>query len=343
MNLMVPNISVIVPVHNMERWISQCLDSILSQTYMDFELILVDDGSTDNSRSLCDEYAAKDARIQALHIPNGGVSNARNTGLALAQGRFTCFIDSDDWVDKDYLATLLETMVTAEAQLSLCGIFGHADSHEAPIVWTAPAQILDVSGGRADGLLKLNQSLLFYGPTNKMYERQIIADRKIHFDTALTFGEDLAFNFQYLDFVARIAVSERPLYHYREANPESLSKKYYADKFEIDMRLFEVIYAFFEKKGLLTGAARRWLWTRYFWSLHDCLFLINHPQCNLGLRQKYNRVREIITHPDVAEALAFADTDKCLRSVLACIRHHSALGFFALNILMSLKKRVVPS
>ncbi|MCI2088604.1 MAG: glycosyltransferase family 2 protein [Prevotella sp.] len=98
-----PLISVIVPVYNVEKYIRQCIDSILSQTYTNFELILVDDGSKDKSGEICDEYAKKDSRIRVFHKTNGGVSSARNLALGKARGEWIAFVDSDDFVDKDYL------------------------------------------------------------------------------------------------------------------------------------------------------------------------------------------------------------------------------------------------
>ena len=98
-----PTISVIVPVYNAEKTLRRCVDSILAQTFEDFELILINDGSKDQSGDICDEYAAKDSRVKTIHKTNGGVSSARNAGLRIAQGEYIAFIDSDDYIDNDYL------------------------------------------------------------------------------------------------------------------------------------------------------------------------------------------------------------------------------------------------
>ncbi|MDR0422523.1 MAG: glycosyltransferase, partial [Proteiniphilum sp.] len=103
-----PMISVIVPVYNVEKYLRKCLESILAQTYTSFELLLVNDGSTDGSGQICDEYAQKDSRVQVFHQENKGVSRARNLGLERAKGKWVAFIDSDDWVDSTYLEHLLE-------------------------------------------------------------------------------------------------------------------------------------------------------------------------------------------------------------------------------------------
>ena len=98
-----PKISVIVPVYNVEQYLPRCIDSILDQTFTDFELLLIDDGSKDKSGEICDNYAKKDSRIRVFHKENGGVSSARNLGLYNAKGKYIAFIDADDWVENEYL------------------------------------------------------------------------------------------------------------------------------------------------------------------------------------------------------------------------------------------------
>ena len=117
-NVNQPNISVIVPVYKVEPYLRTCVDSILRQTYRDFELILVDDGSPDNCPAICDEYAAKYNFIKVIHKPNGGLSDARNAGMELAAGKYIAFIDSDDCVDEKYLEYLWEGIATTGAEMS---------------------------------------------------------------------------------------------------------------------------------------------------------------------------------------------------------------------------------
>ena len=114
---MIDKVSIIVPVYNIENYIRVCVESILAQTYESFELILVDDGSKDNSGILCDEYAAIDSRVKVIHKENGGVSSARNTGLQQAKGKWIMYVDGDDWIEPDMIESLIET-----AKLSLIHI-----------------------------------------------------------------------------------------------------------------------------------------------------------------------------------------------------------------------------
>ena len=103
----IPKISVIIPVYNAEKYLYRCIDSVLAQTYQDFELLLIDDGSKDSSGAICDEYAAKDARVRVFHKENGGVSSARNVGLDHARGEWITFVDADDWISMDWLKEMM--------------------------------------------------------------------------------------------------------------------------------------------------------------------------------------------------------------------------------------------
>ncbi len=113
-------ISIIVPVYNVEKYIRKCIDSILNQTYINLEIILIDDGSLDNSGKICDEYAKNDKRIIVIHKKNGGLSEARNTGLDIAKGKYVCFIDSDDYVEKDYVEFLYKILIDNRCRMSIC-------------------------------------------------------------------------------------------------------------------------------------------------------------------------------------------------------------------------------
>ena len=115
-------VSVIIPIYNCEKYLNECISSVLGQTYKDFELILVDDGSTDNSLNICYEFAKKDSRIIVIHQENGGVSSARNKGLKNAKGEFITFVDSDDYVENDWLKMLLTAILANNADVSICGI-----------------------------------------------------------------------------------------------------------------------------------------------------------------------------------------------------------------------------
>ena len=118
-----PSISIIIPVYNVESYLERCVDSVLAQTFEDFEVILVNDGSTDNSPEICDEYLTVDNRIKIIHKDNGGLSSARNSGLDIAKGRYIMFVDSDDWIERNMCQLLYDRIVNTECEMICCELF----------------------------------------------------------------------------------------------------------------------------------------------------------------------------------------------------------------------------
>ncbi|HEL7541574.1 TPA: glycosyltransferase, partial [Enterococcus faecalis] len=118
-----PKISIIVPVYNVEKYLEKCVRSILAQTFTDFELILVDDGSPDSSGAMCDQFAEQDERVKVIHKENGGLSDARNAGIEIATGEYLGFVDSDDYIADDMYELLYTNIVKEDADLSICGIY----------------------------------------------------------------------------------------------------------------------------------------------------------------------------------------------------------------------------
>lgn len=202
-----PNISIIVPVYNVEIYLRCCIDSILAQTYSNFELLLIDDGSTDASGKICDEYIMKDSRIRVFHKNNGGVSSARNMGLENAKGEWITFVDSDDWVDKDYLENF-----TVDSDLCVQGYF----NGEAKISYE------NVYVEQHIGAFYMKKPYVF-GPYCKLFKTSIIRKNKIEFDVQLSFGEDILFLMQYALYCHNMKVVEGAGYHYRKEVSNSLS------------------------------------------------------------------------------------------------------------------------
>jgi len=182
-----PTISVIVPIYKVEPYIRRCIDSILAQTYTDFELILVDDGSPDNCGAICDEYATKDSRIHVIHQENGGVSAARNAGIDIASGEYLTFVDSDDWVKTYFLERLLSTPADLLCQTKVTSDeFGEQFFYDRNTSKTycpcTRSEIADlVISGRLNWI------------ASKRYKLSIIQEHEIRFNTKIDFGEDTLF------------------------------------------------------------------------------------------------------------------------------------------------------
>lgn len=211
-------ISIVVPVFNVEQFLQTCVDSIVAQTFDDWELILVNDGSTDSSGVICDRYAQLDSRIRVYHIANGGVSRARNYGLNHANGEWICFIDSDDYVDRTYLETFINTR---SSDLRMQGYIKELPGGDHVI-----HTFLDSSTSPiADLISESERQYIINSPCFKLYNLQIIRDNNILFDINTSYGEDHIFSLTYLLYVNSISVSTDAGYHYRWAGENSLTRK----------------------------------------------------------------------------------------------------------------------
>ncbi len=202
-----PLISVIVPVYNVEPYLDRCLESIVNQTYRNLEIILVDDGSPDNCPAMCDAWAKKDSRIKVIHKENGGLSDARNAGMAIATGELMGFVDSDDWITSDFFLVLYLNMQKYQADISACDVhFSHGEvSQKVPMntvtVHNSEQAICDILHGRGFRAVAYN----------KLYRSEIIRGEKypvgkLHEDEFLTY--------RLLAKAERLTYVDKPMYCY---------------------------------------------------------------------------------------------------------------------------------
>lgn len=239
-------VSVIVPVYKVENVLHYCIDSILNQTYKNFELILVDDGSPDDSGKICDKYAKKDNRIKVIHKENGGVSSARNCGIDAAKGKYICFVDSDDYVNKNYLEILIRTKSEHPEFDNIWCYFQTVTDYDS----TVGNLIVDDNKNiySVKDIMTLHEKWLDAGPVCKLYDRKTILENGLTFDSNLSLGEDLIFNFQYLDCTnGKILVIPKKLYSYVQVSDCSLSQKYYPNMFEIYKTINSAMHRFIVK------------------------------------------------------------------------------------------------
>lgn len=219
-------ISVIVPVYNSEKTLARCVDSILSQTFSDFELLLIDDGSTDSSGKICDDYALKDKRVHVFHKKNGGVSSARNVGLDNASGKWVTFCDSDDYVNDNWLSIFIKYCKNGidlvvqpfdVSNLNECNFF---------------------EGSRSD-FIEIFYDLSIIGYTgNKLLLLSILDEYNIRYNESFSFHEDEVFAYQYLLHIDKVIFTPEYAYHYDIPN---FSIKHGGDNFEPHYMVFNII------------------------------------------------------------------------------------------------------
>ncbi len=214
-----PKISIIIPIYKVENYIHRCIESILSQSYTDFELILVDDGSPDNCGEICEEYAKLDYRIKVIHKQNGGLSDARNAGLDIAKGDYIGFVDSDDYIEKDMYEKLLNACVNYQAEISMCGRYDVFENELTPVfsfeghrVWSSKEAI--------ENLLTWNS--IDSSACDKLFEKSLFDN--IRFPVG-RYNEDIFIMTKILFDAKKIVhIGESKYYYYHRSNSITTEK-----------------------------------------------------------------------------------------------------------------------
>ena len=270
-----PLISVIIPIYNVEQFLSDCLDTILWQTYSNLEIILVDDGSQDNSGQICDDFASKDNRIKVIHKKNGGVSSARNTGIDISTGEYIAFIDPDDCITKDYFSTHISAIKNEQADTSAVlaqEMFDIIDINSEMISNPTPATRFEIKTGieSLNCILDKNRPWIGYC-WNKVYSASIIKDNKLYYDEDISMNEDSLFNCNYLLHASKIVLIDTCKYIYRihkQSVTRKMTIKSYLSKLNAFIKIIKIARNFRDSifwKRVSTEFIKTWF---------GCLYLI---------------------------------------------------------------------
>ena len=307
-----PLVSIIIPVYNVEKYLSQCLDSVLNQTYTDIEIICVNDGSNDGSGEILNDYVARDNRIKIINIENQGLSNARNVGFQHSKGEYVVYIDSDDWVDANTIEVALNAALERNADVVLWNYIKEYTDLSVPVrVFEENREY------KGSGFVQLYRQLV--GLTGKMlrkpaqcdsistawgklYKASIIKNNNIQFvDTQIIGTEDLLFNAEYFRF-CESAVSLSDMFnHYRKQNSESLARRYKPRLYEQWAELQRRLYLVCGDKVFLAESLSNRV------ALSFIGLGINEMLSPLSLRTKYKKLKMILSTQEYKKALASLD------------------------------------
>lgn len=313
----VPLVSLIIPVYNVEAWLPRCLESVANQTFRDFECILVDDGSTDRSPVICDEWAARDGRFRVLHQKNGGIPNARNSGMKLARGKYLSFSDDDDTLHPQTLELALAAQAEAPPQALVCWKYGPAFSPQAPLsLCTEPQQIdeLFLGGDFADIWAKL-------------WSRELLEQFSLRFDESLRWCEDLDFVTRYLralferDGALTIQMIPHVLYRYEERRPGNVTSSYSRNKLIYEQKTLPEVLDLFELA--LPHSAARWapLCQVQLFTLVSRLMDLCRYETHLSPRARRRQAREYLASPASLRLMALCREYRVWPAMQFCVRH----------------------
>jgi glycosyltransferase involved in cell wall biosynthesis len=221
-------ISVIVPIHNIEPYLPKCIDSLLNQSFTNFELILVDNGSPDNCPEICDRYAAIDSRIKVIHKVNEGLLSARKAGLEAAKGEFVAYVDGDDWVDIFYLDTLYKMAKANDSDMVVTGHFREFDGKIETIkpLFTGNFDEYEIESSILPNAIyngRFCEHNISTYVWNKLFKRELLIQYVLDIPNDIIMGEDAAITYTYLTLSKHITICDIPVYYYRQ-RPDSIVK-----------------------------------------------------------------------------------------------------------------------
>lgn len=294
-----PIVSIIIPVYNLSDFLPYCLDSLLAQTFQEFEVLCIDDSSEDESIKIIEQYVLKDSRIHLLHQPHSGVSAARNIGIHHASGKYIIFIDGDDWVDPNMLKNMITNAIQYDCDMVICSTQVHF-SKKCTLsfhVQNSFQQLLSVNDDLSNQCFFVHDSwaLMEYPGIwpfiwNKLIRTELIKDNKIFFPNNLSLGEDGIFVHLLLQYANKISFLSDSLYHYRYLRNDSASVRQAQNittRFYHHIEVVRVMFIEFSRRYLLEQQGENLLkWSIHF-LYHDFVRLPVNRRKEIGYSLKY--------------------------------------------------------
>jgi len=302
-----PLVSVIMPAYGVEAYIERAVDSLLGQSFADFELIIVDDGSPDRTGELADALAARDARVRVIHQANAGAPIARNRAMREAQGRYFFFMDADDWAEGDMLKDMVAMAQAHQLDAVVAGFYIDTYYSETRFYrqrLCAAPEIFTSRQAFRQAAWRLFDKNQLYPPWNKLLRADYLRARHIEFPD--TFWDDLPFNLAVFRDIERVGVTDRAYYHFIRARAESEGARYREgvyEKREEEHRWMQELYACW---GVSDPNSEEMIQRRYAERMLGCVENVAGPACPLSRRDKLAKVREMVNNPALRRALAVA-------------------------------------
>ena len=307
------SISVLMPVYNSEKFLEETVQTVINQSYTNWELILVDDGSTDNSKKLCDELRKKENRIKFIDKKNTGVSDTRNVALKNAKGQYVVFVDSDDLIHEDYLKILINSIEKNNSDISVCNFIERKISNTGKVEDITREfylkEVMEMSEMK-DYIMDFGNSGLLNPLWNKIYKREIIENNNITFDEKVETGEDFIFNLQYFRKVKKISFIKDSLYYYIRRNNNSITYKYIENMYEKGWEIHWLLEGFLKDMGFYNEENAYVLYGNHLTGVFSAFLNLYHDHCKLTSKEKRSYIKKIISKSYVKECAANRKKDK---------------------------------
>jgi glycosyltransferase involved in cell wall biosynthesis len=312
-------VSVIIPMYKSELFLFQCLDSICSQTLKEIEIILINDGSPDNSGKIAEEYAKRDHRIHVIHQPNSGPGVARNKGIEAAKGEYVGFVDSDDWIEPVMYEKLYDAANTNNAQLAMCNYFEEQSNPIRSFIISHPFKDKELLGkkGIVETIISsfaTDKNFGYYSLCNKVYKRNWILEKNLKVNEERSHGEDWWFNLEVFSTAERVTFSTGNYYHYMRNNPTSLMSIYREEQFGLFLSGRKHLFNILRLSHIDISESKTSLDKRFIEECVGCIYkeVLFQPKWN----KAYRRINEILSNDEFKYALESYKTDSLMKKIL---------------------------
>lgn len=305
-------VSILMPVYNGENYIEDTVEQIINQTYDNWELIIVNDGSTDKTKSICEKLKQRDSRIKVINKENTGVSHTRNIALTNANEEYIAFVDSDDYIDEKYLEILINTLKENNADISICGFVERKISNslkDDKLRTYYPKKYLHINEMK-DLIMDFGNSELLNPLWNKLYKKSIIKKHNLKFKDNIKTGEDLIFNLEYFTHINKLSFTRECLYYYIRRNNNSITYQYVENMYEKGLEIHSSLEEFLKNMNFYTEENKSILYGNHLIGVFSVFLNLFHQDCKLTLKDKQKYINSIINKDYVKECADNRKNDK---------------------------------
>lgn len=300
-------VSVIMPVYNAEKYLEKAIESMLKQTLKEIELILVNDGSKDGSREICDKYASKYKRITVIHKKNEGACIARNIGIKKAIGKYIQLVDADDYIENNMLKEQYEAAEITNAQVVMCGMKFDVHKKNGQVISSEAFykdMVLKEQNEIKPIFMELFDNLLFNYTHNKLYNAEFLKKNNLKFIDWLPIDQDTNFNIDVFRKLDRLTITTKAYYHYVKTFEESIVTRYHANKFKVRTYRYDKLKRLLIDWDIYTEVNKKKLDLMYIYYVIECFELYCHKKCTLNFKDKKKEIKDIIETEQVKEVMS---------------------------------------
>ena len=341
-------ISIIMPVYNVAEYLSKAIDSVINQSYKNIELFLVDDGSTDKSGMICDEYATKYSFIKVIHQKNSGAHRARNSALELASGDYVCFFDSDDYVDSNMLEDLLEVALKYDSKLVISGFYinTYYDADNFIVLNYIPhttngLEIENFNNSfdfRKNSYLNFDKNM-FYPPWNKMYKLSYLKENNITFP--ITYRDDFPFVLSVIKDIDNVTYVKKQYYHFLRKRSDSETQKYVENLYEKREEEHTEMLSLFSHWGLQNDQnSIEMISRRYVDRVIECMVNLFNIECKLTKIEKKSTIKKYLKNKNFEHSIKNARPNKTyLKVIYTILKTRNITLCYVMAMFINLVKR----